>query len=129
MSFPDAVRSVFSRYATFTGRARRSEFWWFALFNFLVSIVVGVIDAVIGSPVLGYIVALALLVPSLAVTVRRLHDTGRSGWWILIGLIPFIGAIVLLVFECVDSQPGSNSHGPSPKEAGAAPNVAYPVTS
>ena len=64
------------------------------------------------------IVSLALLLPSLAVNVRRLHDTGRSGWWILIGLIPVIGFIVLLVFECQDSQPGTNAYGPSPKEVG-----------
>lgn len=129
MSFPDAIRSVLSKYATFTGRARRSEFWWFALFSVLLNIVVVVIDAVIGNSVLGYIVTLALIIPWLAVTVRRLHDTGRSGWGVLIALIPIIGAIVLLVFECQDSQPGPNSHGPSPKETGAAPNVGYPVTS
>jgi len=115
VSFADAVRTVFSKYATFSGRARRSEFWWFTLFAIIVYIVVGIIDAAIKNAVLGVIVALALLLPSLAVTVRRLHDTGRSGWWILIGLIPFVGAIVLLVFECQDSQPGANNYGPSPK--------------
>jgi uncharacterized membrane protein YhaH (DUF805 family) len=71
--------------------------------------------------VLSYLVALALLLPSLAVTARRLHDTGRSGWWILIGIIPLIGAIVLLVFECQDSQPQTNQYGPSPKPLGADP--------
>ena len=104
MSFADAVRSVLSKYVVFAGRARRSEFWWFALFAGIVYIVAGILDAVIGSQVIGYLVALALLLPSLAVTVRRLHDTGRSGWWILIGIIPLIGAIVLLVFE-VPGQP------------------------
>jgi uncharacterized membrane protein YhaH (DUF805 family) len=118
MGFADAIRSVFSKYVVFSGRARRSEFWWFALFSFILYVIAGIIDAAIGSSVLGVIVALALLLPSLAVTVRRLHDTGRSGWWILIGLIPLIGAIVLLVFECQDSQPGTNAYGPSPKEAG-----------
>jgi uncharacterized membrane protein YhaH (DUF805 family) len=126
MSFADAVRSVFSKYVTFSGRARRSEFWWFALFAGIVYIVAGIIDSAIGNQVLGYLVGLALLLPSLAVTVRRLHDTGRSGWWILIGLIPLIGAIVLLVFEVQDSQPGTNSYGPSPKPLGADP--AYPAT-
>ena len=124
MSFADAVRSAFSKYVTFSGRARRSEFWWFALFAGIVYIVAGIIDAAIGNQVLGYLVGLALLLPSLAVTVRRLHDTGRSGWWILIGLVPLIGAIVLLVFEVQDSQPGTNSYGPSPKAVGADP--AYP---
>jgi uncharacterized membrane protein YhaH (DUF805 family) len=118
MGFADAIRSVFSKYVVFSGRARRSEFWWFFLFAVIVYIVVGIIDAVIGSSILGLIVSLALLLPSLAVNVRRLHDTGRSGWWILIGLIPIIGFIVLLVFECQDSQPGTNAYGPSPKEVG-----------
>jgi uncharacterized membrane protein YhaH (DUF805 family) len=121
MSFADAVRSVFSKYVVFSGRARRSEFWWYALFAAIVYLVAGIIDAAIGNQVLGYLVALALLLPSLAVTVRRLHDTGRSGWWILIGIIPLIGAIVLLVFEVQDSQPGTNNYGPSPKQALADP--------
>ncbi|HEV2886421.1 MAG TPA: DUF805 domain-containing protein [Jatrophihabitans sp.] len=124
MSFADAVRSVLSKYVVFSGRARRSEFWWYALFAAIVYIVAGIIDAAIGNQLVGYLVALALLLPSLAVTVRRLHDTGRSGWWILIGIIPLIGAIVLLVFEVQDSQPGTNNYGPSPKELGADP--AYP---
>jgi uncharacterized membrane protein YhaH (DUF805 family) len=123
VSFVDAIRSVFSKYATFSGRARRSEFWWFTLFAFILYVIVGIIDAAAGNQVLGIIVTLGLIVPSLAVTARRLHDTGKSGWWILIGLIPFVGAIVLLVFECMDSQPGSNQYGPSPK-GGAS--EAYP---
>jgi uncharacterized membrane protein YhaH (DUF805 family) len=121
MGFADAIRSVFSKYVVFSGRARRSEFWWFTLFAVILYIVVAIIDAAIGSSILGIIVGLALLLPSLAVTARRLHDTGRSGWWILIGIIPLIGAIVLLVFECQDSQPGTNAYGPSPKEAGGYP--------
>jgi uncharacterized membrane protein YhaH (DUF805 family) len=118
MGFADAIRSVFSKYVVFSGRARRSEFWWFFLFAVIVYIVVGIIDAAIGSSILGLIVSLALLLPSLAVNVRRLHDTGRSGWWILIGLIPIVGFIILLIFECQDSQPGANAYGPSPKEVG-----------
>lgn len=115
MSFGTAVSSVFSQYTGFSGRARRSEFWWYTLFTVIVYLVVGVVDAVLKTGILGLIVGLALLLPTLAVTVRRLHDTGRSGWWILIGLIPLVGAIVLLVFECSDSQPGPNRFGPSPK--------------
>ncbi|MBV9823574.1 MAG: DUF805 domain-containing protein [Actinobacteria bacterium] len=126
MSFADAVRSVFSKYATFGGRARRSEYWWFVLFSAIVNTVVSLLDAAIGNQVLGYLVLLALLLPSLAVGVRRLHDTGRSGWWLLIALIPLVGAIVLLVFALQDSQPGSNNYGPSPKPYGADP--AYPTT-
>jgi uncharacterized membrane protein YhaH (DUF805 family) len=118
MSFGDAIRTVFNKYAVFSGRARRSEFWWFSLFAGIVYLVADIIDVAIGKPIFVVIVVLALVVPSLAVTVRRLHDTNRSGWWILIGLIPLIGGIVLLVFECQDSQPGQNAHGPSPKGAG-----------
>lgn len=124
MSFADAIRTVFSKYATFSGRARRSEFWWFYLFAIILYIVAAIIDAAIGNNLLWIIVALGLIVPSLAVTVRRLHDTGRSGWWILIGIIPLIGAIVLLVFECQDSQPGANNYGPSPKGGDVDPS--YP---
>ncbi|MEO6503255.1 MAG: DUF805 domain-containing protein [Jatrophihabitantaceae bacterium] len=124
MSFADAIRSVFSKYVTFSGRARRSEFWWFALFAAILYIVAAILDAAMGSSVVSLIVGLGLLLPSLAVTVRRLHDTGRSGWWILIGLIPLVGALVLLVFECQDSQPASNKYGPSPKAAG--PDPAWP---
>lgn len=118
MSFGDAVRTALSKYAVFSGRARRSEYWWYTLFSSIVSIVVSIIDQVIGSPILGLLVSLALLLPGLGVTVRRLHDTGRSGWWILIGIIPLVGWIVLIVFLCQDSQPGQNAHGPSPEGAG-----------
>lgn len=126
MTFAEAVKTVLSKYAVFSGRARRSEFWWFVLFNILVSIVAAILDAALGtgwgsgSGVISLIVSLALLIPYLAVTVRRLHDTDRSGWWILIGLIPLVGFIVLLIFTVQDGTPGPNKHGPSPKhpEAG-----------
>ena len=115
MTFGAAISSVLTQYTGFSGRARRSEYWYFVLFNVLVSIVAGVIDTALNSPVLAIIVGLGLLLPSLAVTFRRLHDTGRSAWWILIGLIPLVGGIVLLVFQCQDSEPGANRFGPSPK--------------
>jgi uncharacterized membrane protein YhaH (DUF805 family) len=125
MSFAEAVRSVLSQYATFSGRARRSEFWWFALFYFLVLFVASILDRIVGS---GYGVAnigifytlavLALLLPNIAVTIRRLHDTGRSGWWWLIWLVPLVGWIILIVFCVQDSQPGPNHYGESPKGAG-----------
>jgi uncharacterized membrane protein YhaH (DUF805 family) len=114
MGFPDAVRSVLTRYADFTGRARRAEYWWFALFSVIVVVVAAIIDAAIGFPLLQLVVTLGLFIPSLAVGVRRLHDTDRSGWWLLIGLVPF-GGIVLLVFYCLEGQPGHNRFGPSPK--------------
>lgn len=110
---------VLKKYAEFSGRARRKEYWMFFLFYFLIAIAIGIIEAIIHTGgVLGAIYALAMLIPGLAVTVRRLHDTGRSGWWILIGLIPVIGTIVLLVFMVLDSQPGDNEYGPNPKAAG-----------
>ncbi|MGH8869690.1 MAG: DUF805 domain-containing protein [Actinomycetes bacterium] len=121
MSFTEAVRTALSQYATFTGRARRSEYWWFVLFTVLVNIATSIIDAVLGSGtasgfgVVSTLASLALLLPSLAVLVRRLHDTGRSGWWVLIGLVPLAGAIVLIVFAVQDSQPAPNQYGPPPK--------------
>ncbi len=116
MGFADAVRSVLSQYVGFEGRARRSEYWFFSLFFFLVLIVVSIVDGVIGTfPLLYSLVVLGLLLPSVAVGVRRLHDTGKSGWFYLLALVPF-GGIALLVFFVMDSEP-ANQYGPSPKEA------------
>jgi uncharacterized membrane protein YhaH (DUF805 family) len=113
---------VLKKYAVFTGRAQRAEFWYFVLFNLLISVALALVDIAIGTyseeagvGLLYGIYALAVLLPGIAVAVRRLHDTGRSGWWYLIGLIPLIGAIVLIVFWVQDSQPGENQHGPNPK--------------
>jgi uncharacterized membrane protein YhaH (DUF805 family) len=122
MSFQDAVRTCLQqKYVDFSGRARRSEYWYFVLFYVIVSVVAGIIDGILGTRgtaggtgLVGAIVSLALLLPGLGVGVRRLHDTGRSGWWILIGLIPLIGAIVLLVFFVQDSH-RENQYGPNPK--------------
>ena len=113
---------VLRKYADFSGRARRKEYWMFGLFNIIISIVIAVIDTVLGLQmgdagigILGAIYGLAVLLPGLAVGVRRLHDTSRSGWWLLIGLIPLIGAIVLIVFFVQDSHP-ANQYGPNPKQ-------------
>jgi uncharacterized membrane protein YhaH (DUF805 family) len=117
--------AVLKKYAEFTGRARRKEYWMFALINFLICVVLVVIDTQggmvnpMGLGVLSGLYSLAVFVPSLAVSVRRLHDTDRSGWWLLILLVPLIGLIVFLVFMLLDSQPGENRHGPSPKAAAA----------
>ncbi|MGY1711065.1 DUF805 domain-containing protein [Geodermatophilus sp. SYSU D00758] len=116
MSPADAVRSVLARYADFSGRARRAEYWWFVLAYAVASIVASMIDAVLGFPVLALVLGLGLLVPSLAAAVRRLHDTGRSGWWLLLALIPF-GGIVVIVFLATEGQPGPNRYGPSTKHA------------
>lgn len=119
MSFMDAVKTCLSKYVGFSGRARRSEFWWFFLFQVLVSVVAGIIDRLIGTSLIQNLAGLALLLPGLAVGARRLHDTGRSGWWWLIVLIPIVGIIVLIVFWVADSQAGQNAHGPNPKGAAA----------
>ena len=116
---------VLKKYAVFKGRARRKEYWMFVLWNFIISlvlgVVVGIIDGVIKSQalsVISFLYVLAVLLPSLAVFVRRMHDTGRSGWWIFINLIPLIGQIVALVFLVQDSKPGDNQYGPNPKGVG-----------
>jgi uncharacterized membrane protein YhaH (DUF805 family) len=107
---------VLKKYAVFSGRARRTEYWMFLLVNLVIAFVLGIIEVMIGTGgILAAIYSLAVLIPSIAVTVRRLHDTGRAGWWILIVLIPAIGAIVLLIFMVLDSQAGSNEYGPNPK--------------
>ena len=115
---------VLKNYATFSGRARRKEYWMFFLFNVLISLGLGVLDVVAGTYSVEYetgffsaLYSLLVLIPSIAVSVRRLHDTNRSGWWILISLIPIIGVLVLFVFMCLDSQPGTNRFGVNPKEA------------
>ncbi len=111
---------VLKNYAVFQGRARRKEYWMFTLFSIIISIILTIIDGLIGlTNVLTSIYSLIVLLPSLAVCARRLHDTGRSGWWILLALIPVIGAIILLVFLCGDSQ-GENQYGPNPKAAEAS---------
>lgn len=105
------------KYATFDGRARRKEYWMFYLFYILIVFVAAVVDGMIGnqSAVVASLASLALLLPFLAVTVRRLHDTDRSGWWVLIGLIPLIGGLVLFIFACLDGTEGDNRFGSDPK--------------
>jgi uncharacterized membrane protein YhaH (DUF805 family) len=119
--------SALKKYVVFTGRARRKEYWFFQLFNTLFLIALIVIDNVTGMTrahagighgglgLLSGLYGLATFLPALGVMIRRLHDTGRSGWWILIGFIPFIGGIILLIFMLLDSQPGTNQYGPNPK--------------
>lgn len=118
MRFEEAVESAFRNYADFNGRARRSEYWLFILFIFLTSLAISFLGGAIGGPrlvrFLTGLYSLILIVPSLALSWRRLHDTGRSGLWFLLTFIP-IGQIVLLIFYCMDSQPGANEYGPDPK--------------
>jgi uncharacterized membrane protein YhaH (DUF805 family) len=117
--------AVLRKYADFNGRARRSEYWYFTLFTLIAVVVLALVgallDMVTGTTqtamwinALVGLYWLAVLLPSLGVTVRRLHDTGRSGWWIFIAFVPFVGGIILLIFECLDSV-GDNQYGPNPK--------------
>ncbi|MDD9380094.1 DUF805 domain-containing protein [Streptomyces sp. ZAF1911] len=107
---------VLKKYAVFSGRARRQEYWMFVLFDIAALIIVAIIDAVAGtSPLLYALYALATFLPSLGVAIRRLHDQGKSGWWILIGLVPLVGGIWLLVLMATEGQPNPNQYGPSPK--------------
>jgi uncharacterized membrane protein YhaH (DUF805 family) len=117
--------NVLKKYAEFSGRARRKEYWFFQLFNMLFVLALMVVDGMTGTmrgkPGFGFgllsgLYVLGVFLPSLGVLVRRLHDTGRSGWWFLIGLIPLVGPIILLVFALQDSHPGANQYGPNPKE-------------
>ena len=110
MTLIESVQTCFQKFVTFDGTARRSEYWWFSLFNFIVACVLGLI-----SMKLYYLYALVALLPGLAVTVRRLHDTDRSAWWMLIGLVPIVGGIALLVFMCQDSRP--SRYGATPAYA------------
>lgn len=118
--------AVLKNYAGFSGRARRKEYWMFVLFNIIFVAVAVILDNLVGTAIEGvgyglfyFLYILAVIIPSLAVAVRRLHDVGKSGWMILIGLIPIIGAIWLLVLYVTDSQPGENQYGANPKEVTA----------
>ena len=119
--------TVLKKYAVFNGRARRAEYWYFVLFNAIVSIILGILGKAIGIlnitigtigseiNILSIIYGLAVLIPGIAVVVRRLHDIGKSGWMVLINLIPLIGIIWILVLMIRDSVPGENEYGPNPK--------------
>ena len=115
--------AVFENNSVFRGRARRAEFWWTMFISAIGLWAPGAVATILGASeiaLLAVVVVLAVLVPSLAVGVRRLHDTGRSGWWLLIGLIPMAGPIALLVLMLIDGQPGPNKYGPSPKYLGVS---------
>lgn len=108
------------QYAVFTGRARRKEYWFFVLFYILIAIGLGFIDSVLGLGseefgLLSGLFGLAMILPALGVAVRRMHDTGRSGWWVLVSLIPFVGWLIFIWFATRDGEPGPNDYGPDPK--------------
>ncbi len=118
ISFSEAIKSVLGKYADFNGRARRSEYWYWVLAWAIIYVICLALSAVLGDALglLGLIFTLATSVPYLAVTARRLHDIGRSGWWQLIAFVPLAGFILMLIWTTTDSQPGENDYGPSPKE-------------
>lgn len=136
MSFMDWYKRVWQNYAQFSGRAQRAEYWWFTGINIIVIVILRLIaislimagrqpmtGTVTTSTTLGLLVsfillvfALAILIPSIAVTVRRLHDIGKSGWWYLLMLIPFIGALIIFIMTLLDSEPSENEYGANPKE-------------
>jgi uncharacterized membrane protein YhaH (DUF805 family) len=115
VDFGDAIRAGFRNWNTTSGRATRSEFWWWILFYFLGLLAAGLVAGAVGSSAGGLIavvVVFGLLVPSFTVAVRRLHDSDRSGWYLLLNLIPYVGALILLYFYVVDGSPGPNRFGP-----------------
>jgi uncharacterized membrane protein YhaH (DUF805 family) len=120
MTFGEAVKAGFQNYVNFTGRATRSEFWYWVLFAFLVSIATSAIDYVLFgegwvAPI-STLVGLAMFLPGLSVAVRRLHDVDRTGWWVLLALIPVVGLIVLIIWGCTRGTVGPNRFGPDPLE-------------
>ncbi|MFO6465800.1 DUF805 domain-containing protein [Jannaschia sp. KMU-145] len=129
MTFTDAVRTVLrEKYATFSGRAARSEFWWFYLFTLVAGLAISLIDRVIFgvnedgdvNGLFGFVFALAIIVPSIAVAIRRLHDRDRSGWWMLLCLVPLIGGLILIfAFWIRRGTEGPNRFGPDPLAPGA----------
>lgn len=114
MGFGDAIKSGFNNYVGFSGRAARSEYWYWTLFVTLVSIALSVLDVVLGTGIISPLWSLAVLLPGLAVSFRRLHDIDRSAWWLLIILVPIVGLIVLLVFACQKGTDGDNRFGADP---------------
>ena len=123
---------VIKKYAVFNGRAARPEYWWFLLINVIIAAVLNLVFSAIGgrSNIVSDLYSLAVLLPSLGVAIRRLHDTNRTGWWVLLSFIPIIGWIVLIVFLATASDPGPNNYGPNPQnpDAGAGGTQFDPQT-
>ncbi len=126
-------KNAFRKYADFRTRAQRAEYWYFALFNAIFILLLSLLDTVLGFGsedtlgIFGGLYSLVVVIPSLAVCVRRLHDIGKSGWWIFIAIVPFVGALILFLFAIRDSQPGANQYGPNPKESNGSSGGTNPV--
>ncbi|XID74901.1 DUF805 domain-containing protein [Alkanindiges sp. WGS2144] len=115
------LKVIRDNYANFVGRARRQEYWMFAFINLIIALILSMLDTVLfrgDTPILSGIYGLAILIPGIAVAVRRLHDTDRTGWWLLLALIPVVGTIILIIMMCIDSTPGPNRYGANPKHIG-----------
>jgi uncharacterized membrane protein YhaH (DUF805 family) len=113
----DYYIGAFRKYADFSGRATRSEYWWFYLVTIAVSILISILESILNIPfgLISVIYGLVSVIPTLALLVRRLHDTGKSGWFLLILVIPFLGIILFVISIFTDSTPGANKYGPNPK--------------
>ena len=122
MNFGEAIASGFSNYVNFSTRAVRSEYWYWFLFNFLAEIATEIIDAVIGISLTTAVFSLVVLLPGIAVAVRRLHDLDRTGWWLLLAFVPLVGIVVLLIWFCTKGTDGSNRFGPDPLRGGGEVN-------
>ncbi|SFE61877.1 DUF805 domain-containing protein [Roseivivax sediminis] len=129
MDFKVAVQTCFSKYVTFTGRARRSEFWWFVLFIVVGNVIASLLDSLLFGwmtsghtvSILGALFGLAVFLPSIAAGVRRLHDLDRTGWWYLLVLIPVIGTLILIFFFVQKGTDGANRYGPDPVSGSGVP--------
>ena len=120
----EALRITFGQYASFSGRASRWEFWWFVLFCLCVNLLLSALGAIVGNAFLSTLATLALILPGLALTTRRLHDMAQPGWWCLLYLVPVAGALVLLIWCAFDGSPGNNRYGPHPLDPDALPHGA-----
>jgi uncharacterized membrane protein YhaH (DUF805 family) len=120
MNFVQAISSGFSNYVKFSDRAIRSEYWYWVLFSVIGVLITAIIDGALGITVAYPLFGLATFLPSLAVAVRRLHDIDRTSWWILLVLIPLVGAIVLIIWHCTKGTAGPNRFGPDPLPAAGA---------
>ena len=114
MDFMTAVKTCINKYFTIEGRAARSEYWWFYLFNIILVIIASVLDGMIGLPLFSLVVMLGLIAPGICVSIRRMHDKGKSGWWLLIGFVPLVGFLYILYLFVTPGTSGDNDFGPDP---------------